>query len=119
MKQPLFAHSHDVLTNVSRDLSSAMSAMSISQQSSLQDQKERDLLRTQYNARAPPGKPLAAPMPTRATAARTPATAIWSPEMGIKFGPAAPAPALANVHNPAYPQAKGGRWSPSKGLNFG
>jgi programmed cell death 6-interacting protein len=96
-----------------------MSAISLSQQSSLQDQKERENLRTQYSARAPVDEPLAAPMPTRAAAAMPPTAAVWSPEMGIKFGGPAPASAAPNMHNPAYPQAKPGRWSPSKGVNFG
>ena len=83
-------------------------------------------MRSQYSAKAPADEPLTAPTPTRAAVAPPPApSGMWSPEMGIKFGGAAPAlPANKNVHNPAYPdtrnggQIRGGPWDPSRGVQF-
>lgn len=108
------------------DLSNAMSALNLSQQTSLQDQKQRESLRSHYSAKAPSAEPLAAPMPTRAAVQppTAPVQAMWNPEMGIKFGgvttPQQP-PANGNVHNPAYPntRARGGQWDANQGLRFG
>lgn len=109
------------------DLSNAMSALNISQASSLQDQKQREGLRSHYNAKAPASEPLTAPVPTRAAVQPPPAAAqssgMWNPEMGIKFaGVTTPhqAKANGNVHNPAYPNAmgRGGQWDVSQGVRF-
>ncbi|CAF9914407.1 pH-response regulator protein palA/rim20 [Imshaugia aleurites] len=108
------------------DLSNAMSALNLSQATSLQDQKQRESLRSHYNAKAPSSEPLTAPMPTRAAVQppTAPAPGMWNPEMGIKFGgvttPQQP-PANGNVHSPAYPstRARGGQWDANQGLRFG
>ena len=108
------------------ELSDAMSALNLSQATSLQDQKQRESLRSHYSAKAPSSEPLTAPTPTRAAVQppAAPASGMWSPEMGIKFGgvttPQQP-PASGNVHNPAYPntRARGGQWNESQGLRFG
>jgi programmed cell death 6-interacting protein len=109
-----------------RDLLDAMSALNIAKTNSLQDQKERENLRSQYSTKAPATEPLTAPVPTRPPVSPPPASVnMWSPEMGIKFGGPAPAPpANANMHHPAYPstrggQVRGGQWSPEKGIRFG
>ena len=108
------------------DLSNAMSSMSLAQTSALQDQKEREHLRSQFNAaKAASGEPMTAPMPTRANAPPLPATGntMWSPEMGIKFAsvPTQPPPVPAsNSHKAAYPvPPKGGTWTPGAGVRFG
>ena len=105
-----------------RDLSNAMSTLNITQNSSRQDQRERDNLRAQYNAsKAAENVQIPAPMPTRATAAPTPTSGMWSPDMGIKFSAPAPVPntGSGNVHNPAYPTPrKGGTWTPGAGMQF-
>ena len=109
------------------ELSDAMSALNLSQASSLQDQKQRESLRSHYSAKAPSSEPLTAPTPTRAAVQppSAPASGMWSPEMGIKFGgvttPQQPPPANGNVHNPAYPntRARGGQWNENQGLRFG
>lgn len=108
------------------DLSNAMSALNLSQTTSLQDQKQRESLRSQYSAKAPASEPLAAPTPTRAAVQppTAPVQGMWNPEMGIKFGgvttPQQPA-VNGNVHNPAYPntRARGGQWDANQGLRFG
>ena len=114
------------------DLANAMSALNLSQATSLQDQKQRELLRSHYNAKAPSSEPLTAPTPTRATVQQpsTPVSAMWNPEMGIKFAGVTtpqqqqqPPPANnGNVHSsPAYPstRARGGQWDANQGLRFG
>ena len=110
------------------DLSNAMSALNISQTTSLQDQKQRESLRSHYSAKAPSSEPLTAPTPTRAAVqpppAPAPAPGVWNPEQGIKFAgvttPQQPS-ANTNVHNPAYPntRARGGQWDANQGLRFG
>ena len=103
-----------------------MSSLNIAQSNSLQDQKKRETLRSQYNVKAPAQDPLTAPTPTRVTVP-PPATSpgMWSPEMGIKFGGVAPPPPKAsNQHNPSYPdtrntQVRGGPWNPGQGVKFG
>lgn len=108
------------------DLSNAMSALNLSQTTSLQDQKQRESLRSHYSAKAPASEPLAAPTPTRAAVQppTAPVQGMWNPEMGIKFGgvttPQQPA-VNGNVHNPAYPntRARGGQWDANQGLRFG
>ena len=110
------------------DLSNAMSALNISQTTSLQDQKQRESLRSHYSAKAPSSEPLTAPTPTRAAVqprpAPAPAPGVWNPEQGIKFAgvttPQQPS-ANNNVHNPAYPntRARGGQWDANQGLRFG
>ena len=109
------------------DLSDAMSALNLSQATSLQDQKQRESLRSHYSAKAPSSEPLTAPTPTRAAVQppTAPVQAMWNPEMGIKFGGVATTPvvpAKGNVHNPAYPNTRGrggGQWDASQGLRFG
>ncbi|KAI4128384.1 MAG: hypothetical protein LQ347_004206, partial [Umbilicaria vellea] len=112
--------------HIESDLLNAMSSLNISQTSNLQDQKQRENMRSQYSAKAPADEPLTAPTPTRAAVVPPPAPSVWTPEMGIKFGGAAPSlPAIGNVHNPAYPntrtggQIRGGPWDPSRGVQFG
>lgn len=108
------------------DLSNAMSALNLSQTTSLQEQKQRESLRSHYNAKAPSSEPLTAPTPNRGVAQPPPAPApgIWNPEIGIKFGgvttPQQPS-AKGNVHNPAYPntRTRGGQWDEKQGLRFG
>lgn len=105
------------------DLSNAMSALNLSQTNALQDQKQRENLRSHYSARAPSSEPLTAPIPTRAAVPPpAPAPGMWTPEAGIKFG-AAPPPQQqnGNVHNPAYPstRSRGGQWDVSQGVRFG
>ena len=108
------------------DLSNAMSALNLSQTTSLQDQKQRESLRSHYSAKAPASEPLAAPTPTRAALQppTAPVQGMWNPEMGIKFGgvttPQQPA-VNGNVHNPAYPntRTRGGQWDANQGLRFG
>ena len=110
------------------DLSNAMSALNIAQTTSLQDQKQRESLRSHYSAKAPSSEPLTAPTPTRAAVQPPPAPApvpgVWNPEQGIKFAgvttPQQPS-ANNNVHNAAYPntRARGGQWDANQGLRFG
>ena len=107
------------------DLSNAMSALNLAQSSSLQDQKERDSLRSQYNAtKAATGQSIAAPMPTRTNPPQS-AGGMWTPEMGITFGASSipqPNNNPANIHNPAYPappQAGRGTWKAGTGIKFG
>jgi len=113
-----------VLTLIS-DLSNAMSSLSIAQSNTLQEQKQRETLRSQYSAKAPHKDPLTAPTPTRAPIPPPPATpGMWSPEMGIKFdGPAPQPPREGNMHNPAYPnsllgQMRNTQWDPNQGVRF-
>jgi hypothetical protein len=105
-----------------------MSALSLAQSHSRQDQIERESLRSHYQAKAPPSEPLAAPTPTRAPVTVSgPSANTWTPDMGIKFsGLSQPPP--ENVHNPAYPdtrptqmtgQIRGGKWDPSHDIRFG
>lgn len=116
-----------------------MSALNISQATALQDQKQRENLRSHYSTKAPESEPLTAPVPTRApvqppppatTAAKGPVQGMWNPEMGIKFaGVTTPqqqpqqqqANVNGNVHNPAYPntRGRGGQWDMSQGVRFG
>lgn len=108
------------------DLSNAMSTLNLSQTTSLQDQKQRESLRSQYSAKAPTSEPLTAPTPTRAAVQppTAPVPGMWNPEMGIKFGgvttPQQPPP-NSNVHNPPYPntRTRGGQWDANQGLRFG
>ena len=108
------------------DLSNAMSTLNLSQTTSLQDQKQRESLRSHYSTKAPSSEPLTAPTPTRAAVQPPPApvSGVWNPELGIKFGgvttPQQP-PANGNVHNPVYPntRGRGGQWEANQGLRFG
>lgn len=108
------------------DLSNAMSALNISHTTSLQDQKQREGLRSHYSAKAPDSEPLPAPVPARAPVQPppVPSSGMWNPEMGIKFGGAPPPQQPATngvVHNPAYPstRARGGQWDANQGVRFG
>ena len=113
-----------------QDLANSMSLLNISQTNNLQDQKQRETLRSHYHEKAPAADPLTAPTPTRAAVAPppVPAPGVWKPEMGINFGGSsqqqAPANGAENVHNPAYPNTKhvpkmqGGQWDPSRGVKF-
>lgn len=106
------------------DLSNAMSALNLSQTTSLQDQKQRESLRSHYSARAPSSEPLTAPIPTRAAVQPPPAPTpgVWNPELGIKFGgvttPQQP-PANGNVHNLTYPSTRARGWDANQGVRFG
>lgn len=132
---------------VESDLSNAMSDLNLQKQTSLQEQKEREAMRARYNTRSSanngqatakvPGpstglsdlqsaqEQMPAPKPTRAPVPPpAPVAAVWNPEMGIKFAgapaepPSGQAPQGGNVHNPAYPSTRSGRWSPGRGLRF-
>ncbi|KAL9604993.1 MAG: hypothetical protein Q9219_000181 [cf. Caloplaca sp. 3 TL-2023] len=121
------------------DLSTALSNLNLN----LQDQKERQSLRSHYAAtqhpppppsqhqqqqqqqyNSPVSEPMAAPTPTRAP---QPEPGIWNPTQGIKFGGGlqSAAPQLGqengNVHHPAYPKANAtaGPWDVSRGVRFG
>ena len=104
-----------------------MSALNIAQSNSLQDQKQRETLRSHYSAKAPASEPLAAPTPTRAPVAPPAASlGMWTPDVGIKFGGTMPPQPVVsgNVHNPAYPNTRsgtvqGGQWHPGQGVRFG
>lgn len=110
------------------DLSNAISSLNLSQTHNLQDQKQRETMRSHYNEVAPAAEPLMAPTPTRAAVMPPPVTSspgIWKPEMGISFDRGAGAPQAQrngnDMHNPPYPNTKGGRggqWDPSRGLKF-
>ncbi|MCJ1279119.1 pH-response regulator protein palA/rim20 [Puttea exsequens] len=123
---------------LSTELENAISALNLSQVTSLQDQKQRETLRSQFNAKAAAAssssssagpeqqqqrEPMTAPTPKA-----IPAPGMWGPEMGIKFGgvttPNANANANANaagvngnagaggngfVHHPAYPNTRARR----------
>ncbi|KAG8527943.1 uncharacterized protein KY384_006859 [Bacidia gigantensis] len=122
-----FAYQRRVDANqLEGELENAMSALNLDQTNALNEQKQRDALRTQYSSKAPPtpSEPLAAPLPQRANVQPPPAAppavataGMWNPEMGIKFGQAQG----GNLHNPAYPQTKGrpGPWDMSQGVRFG
>lgn len=115
-----------------RDLSNAMSALNLAQNNSMQDQKQREALRSQFSSKSKVNELLKAPIPTRGPAASLPVAAaagaaaatpgMWNPDAGIKFGGSGAA-VNANVHNPAYPntrtaQVQGGQWDPSRGVQF-
>ncbi|MCJ1260843.1 pH-response regulator protein palA/rim20 [Lobaria immixta] len=127
---------------IESDLSNSLSNLSLSSStttSNLQSQKQRESSRPHYSAAAPAEEPLTAPTPTRApvapppVAATPPASAVWSPEMGIKFGgqPAGNASGSASgsgaPRNLRYPDAnanppmgvQGGKWDGTRGLKFG
>ncbi|KAL9098065.1 MAG: hypothetical protein Q9163_006200 [Psora crenata] len=107
------------------ELENAMSALNLGKSDALQDQKQRDALRSQYAARAPESEPMTAPVPTRANVQpppTSPTPGLWDPQMGIKFGAPTPQPQPnGNVHNPAYPntRGRGGQWDVSHGVRFG
>lgn len=107
------------------DLSNSMSALNLSQNNSLEKQKQRESLRSHYNARAPSSEPLTAPTPTRAAVQPPPApvSGMWNPEMGIKFaGVTTPQQSSSgNTHNPAYPntRVRAGQWDVNQGVRFG
>ncbi|KAL4809119.1 BRO1-like domain-containing protein [Aspergillus unguis] len=62
----------------------------------------------------PPREPLTAPQPTRSARAVPQMTpGMWSPEMGIRFGPSAPS--TQQTHTQAQGQHT---WDPSKGMKF-
>ena len=96
----------------------AMSSLNLQETSaSLQEQKRQE------NARASPAQshaqqPLTAPLPMRAPIAPpAPTAAVWSPEMGIKFG-GLPAQVNRNVtqppgrpHNTTWDQGRGGHFT--------
>ncbi|KAL8966850.1 MAG: hypothetical protein Q9197_005755 [Variospora fuerteventurae] len=103
------------------DLTTALSNLNLN----LQDQKERQSLRSHYatQQQPPPSDAIiAAPTPTRAP---QPEPGIWNPAQGIKFGgapPQQPQQVDSNVHHPAYPNANvkgGGQWDVSRGVRFG
>lgn len=110
------------------DLSNALSSLNLSQTQNLQDQKQRETLRSHYSAKVPPSEILTAPVATRATVQPPPpgpVPGMWNPEMGIKFGGLPPSQQHAqgngNVHNATYPSAKprGAQWDMSQGVRFG
>lgn len=120
------------------DLSTSLSSLSLTTSAHLQDQKERESLRSHYQLPASADEPLTAPTPTRATvAAPPPVSGMWTPEMGIKFssGPSAQksgegagalgqGPSSSNSRDLQYPDAgrgsrvQAGPWDVSRGLRF-
>jgi programmed cell death 6-interacting protein len=102
------------------DLSTAMAQMSLqnTNQNNLRQQKQQETMMQQHLPRNNPSRnePLAAPTPTRANVVPPPVSAspipagMWTPEMGIRFG----GPALA----PASATNSDNRWDPNKGLHF-
>ncbi len=125
-KQPLtFCFIQHRLINESSDLSTALSNLNLN----LQDQKERQSLRSHYapqqEQQSVSHEPMPAPTPTRAP---QPEPGVWNPAQGIKFGgpPSGlsaqqPQQANGNVHHPAYPNANargGGQWDVSRGVRF-
>lgn len=128
-------------THENSDLSNSLSNLSVSSASTttaLQSQRQRESSRPHYSAPAPAEEPLTAPTPTRApvappsVAATPPASAVWNPELGIKFGgpPAGNASGSASgsgaPRNLRYPDAnanppgvQGGKWDGTRGLRFG
>ncbi|KAI4141322.1 MAG: hypothetical protein L6R39_005403 [Caloplaca ligustica] len=106
------------------DLSTALSNLNLN----LQDQKERQTLRSHYapqQQQPPSSEPIPAPTPTRAA---QPEPGIWNPAQGIKFGGVPGTPPQqgqqvnGNVHHPGYPKPNargGGQWDVSHGVRFG
>ncbi|KAH8821259.1 BRO1-like domain-containing protein [Xylogone sp. PMI_703] len=82
---------------------------------------------TSYATPQSPGQrqPIQAPVPTRASVSPMQAPpsimpAMWSPEMGIKFGGSgANTPSVAQNPPQQARQPQGGTWDPSMGLRFG
>lgn len=107
-----------------------VSKLSLDTASSLQRQRAADDQQQKQQQRAkepdaaptPPPETLAAPLPSRPAVSPPPA-AMWSPDVGIRFGANAPAAGAA-------PTAQGGagmeaptgkakaQWSPGKGIRF-
>ena len=113
------------MLTIVRDLSNAMSSLRIAQSNNLQEQKQRETLRSQFHTKAPVKDLLTAPTPTRGPVPPPAASpGMWSPEMGIKFGNLAPQPSKdGNIYNPAYPNTRAGQvrrsqWDPNQGLRF-
>ena len=120
------------------DLSTSLSSLTLTTSAHLQDQKERESLRSHYQLPASAEEPLTAPTPTRATvAAPSSVSGMWTPEMGIKFssgpmaqgsgeGAGAPGqgPSSSNSRDLQYPnagrgaRAQAGPWDVSRGLRF-
>lgn len=97
--------------------------MSLAHTNALQDQKEREHLRSQFNAnKAATGEPMTAPMPTRANVApQPPAGGMWTPEMGIKFASQSQPPLGQpnDTHKAQYPvPPKGSTWMPGSAVRF-
>jgi programmed cell death 6-interacting protein len=97
--------------SVCRELSSAMSSLNLNTAASLHQQKQAESRSQSYQAgRAPAAAPLAAPKPTRASAAA--ASGMWTPDAGIRFGaPTGQGGASGNGQTDD-------RWDPSKGMKF-
>ena len=83
-----FAYQRRLEANsLENDLDNAMSSLNLNQGKVLEEQKQRDALRTQYAAKPPPADPpLAAPVPQRAnvqpppTTLAPPTAGVWSPQ---------------------------------------
>ena len=120
-----FAYQRRIEANsLESDLENAMSALNLNQTQVLNEQKQREALRSQYASKPQPSDPpLQAPVPQRANVQPPPADppaptpGLWNPEIGIKFG--AP-PGQPSKHNPPYPQTgiRPGQWDTSQGLRF-
>jgi programmed cell death 6-interacting protein len=115
------------------DLSTSMAQMSLqtANQTSLRQQKHQETLMNQQQPRATPRTepPLAAPLPTRAnvglppvSGAASPTPGMWTPDMGIRFGGAAPSPLPAPTNDGSSSKpimARDNRWDPdSKNIQF-
>ena len=109
----------NLLTHLRRDLSSAMSSLNLNTAASLHQQKQAESRSSTYHAGKPPIEvPLAAPQPTRTTAAA--ASGMWTPDAGIRFGtaPASQNGAASGPGGATGGKTSDGRWDPSKGMKF-
>jgi len=100
-------------SQLENDIATAMSSLNL-QASSLQQQRHAESQNPQYGAAVHAEEPLTAPTPTRAVG---PTTGMWTPEVGIRFGGAAPATLARSRPEAGAPQD--GRWDAAKGLKFG
>lgn len=114
------------LSPLNSDLSNSLTNLSLTNTTQLQEQRERETLRSHYNTPAPSEEPLTAPTPARAAAPPpSPAPGIWSPEMGIKFAANndTPSTSSGDSGNSKYPNAgalvSGGKWDGTRGIRFG
>ena len=100
-----------------------MSALNLNAAASLQEQKNKQAearRSTRLAGKAHEQEPMAAPQPTR-TSAASHASGMWNPDMGIRFGgvsPQANDSVKSNGTNPDNTSIEAKRWDPSKGLKF-
>lgn len=99
------------------DTSASMTSLTLSKSNAetLQSQRDAEAEKPPYAERPPIQSPLTAPKPTRPVApTMVPQSAgVWNPDMGIKFA------GITTPNGGKEGRAGGGRWDPSKGVNFG